>query len=270
MHWFSGQQVHSDVLRNAALHIRKGHVGEFNSWIQSFKADIFWCCAPKCMIEIWEQTAEGERKTTAEIRINVLQKSFEFAKQLSWNHRGLKGIGDFMRGRSQTSSVVGMAEDPKCSLSLRHYTNSIWDFKLEFLKMSFWGSNTLAKAKLVFERKKEQLWWIVCCTNTFKYSAITISIFLPNTGQRGSTPFAAWKLQRPCPADCPWTSCVHQGALWGTKPTCGSLESTVQPSLDNLKLHLENSFQGACSSQWGPVHIQQCLLARFLGWVLMW
>lgn len=99
--------MHSNIFWNAALHIRKGHVWEFGAQIQSFKAggnDVFWCCGPKCMIERWEQTAEGERKTTAKIRINVQEKQFEFAKQLPQNHRGHRGwcVGDFMKGRSRS------------------------------------------------------------------------------------------------------------------------------------------------------------------------
>jgi len=42
----------------------------------------------KCIIQVWEQTLEGERKSTAKIRINVLQKQFEFAKESPQNHRG--------------------------------------------------------------------------------------------------------------------------------------------------------------------------------------
>lgn len=53
----------SDILRNAALHTAREYAWESRARIQSLKCEgnvIFWCRVPQCMIEVWEQDAEGE------------------------------------------------------------------------------------------------------------------------------------------------------------------------------------------------------------------
>lgn len=59
-----------------------------------------------------------------------------------------------MKGTFQTSSVVGMIEDPECSLVLKTLYNSICDLKLEFLKMSLQELKHFSRGKTCICKKE--------------------------------------------------------------------------------------------------------------------
>lgn len=125
-----------DILRNAALHRGREYVWEFRAQIWSLKPEgnvIFWCCVPKCMIEVWEQTAEGER-----LRWKLWLLSYKSSWSLPKKSPKITEVTqvdvlrDFMKGRFQTSSMVqGITEDLKCSLFLRHCTAVLGILKTE-------------------------------------------------------------------------------------------------------------------------------------------
>lgn len=86
-----------------------------------------------------------------------------------------------------------------------------------------------------------------------KSSGTTISRILLNRRGRG--------------LDYSWTSFVRWDALTEQSP-CEILEDMGHPNLDNQKFGLDNSFQDACSSQCGPVHItiaySSCACVKYL------
>jgi len=53
--------------------------------------------------------------------------------------------------------------------------------------------------------------------------------------------------------------------LCGEQSPRVALEGMVQPILDNHKFGLDSSFQDVYSSQYEAMHIEQCLLKKFLG-----
>lgn len=103
------------------------YVWESRAQIQSLKCEgnvIFWCCVPECMTEVWEQTAEEERLEQKSLLLSY-KISLSLPKKIPQNHWGHTGwwVGNFMKGRSQTSSMVhGISEEPKCSLFLQSCT----------------------------------------------------------------------------------------------------------------------------------------------------
>lgn len=83
----------SDILRNAALHRGREYVWESRAQIQSLKCEgnvIFWCCVPEWMIEVWEQTAEGERPQQKTL-LSSYKISLSFPKRSPPNHWGHTG-----------------------------------------------------------------------------------------------------------------------------------------------------------------------------------